>query len=72
MRGRSSLHFPCSFLRTSVILNSMSRRKMETLSPEAKQAEQLKNEGNFCFSKDRFGAAIEAYTEVLFPSLLFP
>ena len=30
----------------------------------AKQAEQLRQEGNFCFKKDRFGAAIDAYTEV--------
>ncbi|KAL3517858.1 hypothetical protein ACH5RR_020447 [Cinchona calisaya] len=31
----------------------------------AKQAEQLRQEGNFCFKKDRFGAAIDAYTEAI-------
>lgn len=30
-----------------------------------KQAEQLRKDGNHYFKKDRFGAAIEAYTEVL-------
>lgn len=35
----------------------------------AKQAEQLKQDGNFCFTKNRFGAAIDAYTEVPFPPL---
>lgn len=35
------------------------------LSP-AKQAEQLKKDGNVCFKKDRFRAAIDAYTEVFF------
>lgn len=30
----------------------------------AKQADQLKQEGNTYFKKDRFGAAIDAYTEV--------
>lgn len=34
------------------------------------QAEQLKNDGNVFFSKNRFGAAIDAYTEV--PYFLFP
>ncbi|KAI5679912.1 hypothetical protein M9H77_01139 [Catharanthus roseus] len=31
----------------------------------AKQAEQLKQDGNFCFTKNRFGAAIDAYTEAI-------
>ncbi|KAG8387247.1 hypothetical protein BUALT_Bualt02G0001600 [Buddleja alternifolia] len=31
----------------------------------AEQAEQLKLDGNMCFSKDRFGAAIDAYTEAI-------
>lgn len=30
----------------------------------AKQAERLKEDGNSCFKKERFGAAIDAYTEV--------
>lgn len=30
----------------------------------AKQAERLKEDGNNCFKKERFGAAIDAYTEV--------
>nr|XP_048336489.1 E3 ubiquitin-protein ligase CHIP isoform X1 [Ziziphus jujuba var. spinosa] len=34
------------------------------LSP-AKQAEQLKKDGNVCFKKDRFRAAIDAYTEAI-------
>lgn len=34
------------------------------LSP-AKQAELLKKDGNSYFKKDRIGAAIDAYTEVL-------
>lgn len=33
----------------------------------AKQAELLKQDGNICFKKDRFGAAIDAYTEVPIP-----
>lgn len=43
----------------------------------AKQAERLKEDGNSCFKKERFGAAIDAYTEVYdshylfhFPSLI--
>ena len=31
-----------------------------------RQAEQLRKDGNHYFSKDRFGAAIDAYTEVFF------
>ncbi|KAL3531059.1 hypothetical protein ACH5RR_010381 [Cinchona calisaya] len=31
----------------------------------AKQAELLRQGGNFCFKKDRFGAAIDAYTEAI-------
>ncbi|KAG5567197.1 hypothetical protein RHGRI_002677 [Rhododendron griersonianum] len=34
------------------------------VSTAAKQAEQLKKDGNSCFKKERFGAAIDAYTEV--------
>lgn len=34
------------------------------LSAAAKQAEQLRKDGNVYFKKDRFGAAIDAYTEV--------
>lgn len=36
------------------------------LAGVAKQAEQLRLDGNFYFSKDRYGAAIDAYTEVKF------
>lgn len=39
----------------------------------AKQAEQLRIDGNSYFKKDRFGAAIDAYTEVsskLFSTLI--
>lgn len=32
----------------------------------AKQAEKLRINGNTYFKKDRFGAAIDAYTEVFF------
>ncbi|KAG5567198.1 hypothetical protein RHGRI_002677 [Rhododendron griersonianum] len=35
------------------------------VSTAAKQAEQLKKDGNSCFKKERFGAAIDAYTEAL-------
>lgn len=35
------------------------------LSSAAKQAEQLRNDGNTYFKKDRFGAAIDAYTEAI-------
>jgi STIP1 family protein 1 len=35
-------------------------KKMSTAN---KQAEQLRQDGNFYFKKDRFGAAIDAYTE---------
>lgn len=48
------------------------------MSPSvAKQAEQLKQEGNHCFVKNRFGAAIDAYTEVFlffckFMLIVFP
>lgn len=35
------------------------------LTAAAKQAEQLRIDGNTYFRKDRFGAAIDAYTEVL-------
>ncbi|KAG2321491.1 hypothetical protein Bca52824_014704 [Brassica carinata] len=31
----------------------------------AKQAERLKEDGNSCFKKERFGAAIDAYTEAI-------
>ncbi|KAG5514848.1 hypothetical protein RHGRI_036034 [Rhododendron griersonianum] len=34
-------------------------------SPSAMQAERLRRDGNFCFKKDRFGAAIDAYTEAI-------
>lgn len=36
------------------------------LSSALKQAEQLRMDGNHYFKKDRFGAAIDAYTEVFF------
>lgn len=36
----------------------------EAVSPSAKQAEKLRQDGNNYFKKDRFGAAIDAYTEV--------
>ncbi|GMN50226.1 hypothetical protein TIFTF001_019380 [Ficus carica] len=35
------------------------------LSSALKQAEQLRKDGNHCFKKDRFGAAIDAYTEAI-------
>lgn len=35
------------------------------LSAFAKQAEQLKKDGNVYFKKNRFGAAIDAYTEAI-------
>ncbi|XP_022759811.1 E3 ubiquitin-protein ligase CHIP-like isoform X2 [Durio zibethinus] len=35
------------------------------LSAAAKQAEQLRKDGNNYFKKDRFGAAIDAYTEAI-------
>lgn len=38
---------------------------MAAMSAVAKQAEQLRQEGNFCFKKYRFGAAIDAYTEAI-------
>lgn len=34
-------------------------------SPAAKQAEQLRQDGNIYFKKDRFAAAIDAYTEAI-------
>ena len=37
------------------------------VSAVAKQAEKLRINGNAYFKKDRFGAAIDAYTEVFFP-----
>lgn len=43
---------------------------METgsaLTGVAKQAEQLRLDGKLYFSKGRFGAAIDAYTEVIQP-----
>ncbi|RDY11867.1 E3 ubiquitin-protein ligase CHIP, partial [Mucuna pruriens] len=38
---------------------------VDYLSLVAKQAEQLRIDGNNCFKKDRFGAAIDAYTEAI-------
>ncbi|KAI8574196.1 hypothetical protein RHMOL_Rhmol01G0336300 [Rhododendron molle] len=35
------------------------------VSTAAKQAELLKKDGNSCFKKERFGAAIDAYTEAI-------
>ncbi|KAL9397773.1 hypothetical protein Peur_012026 [Populus x canadensis] len=35
------------------------------LSDEEKRAEKLRQEGNICFSKDRFQAAIDAYTAAI-------
>lgn len=40
-------------------------------SMAAKQAERLKEDGNSCFKKERFGAAIDAYTEVHFSHYRF-
>ncbi|KAH7839027.1 hypothetical protein Vadar_033957 [Vaccinium darrowii] len=37
----------------------------EAVSPSAKQAEKLRQDGNIYFKKDRFGAAIDAYTEAI-------
>lgn len=37
----------------------------EAVSPSAKQAEKLRQDGNNYFKKDRFGAAIDAYTEAI-------
>lgn len=39
------------------------------MSAVARQAEQLRINGNNYFKKDRFGAAIDAYTEVFFREL---
>lgn len=39
---------------------------VEYLSSVAKQAEQLRVDGNNYFKKERFGASIDAYTEVCF------
>ncbi|CAK7349414.1 unnamed protein product [Dovyalis caffra] len=39
--------------------------EVAALSATAKQAEKLKQEGNKCFNKDRFQAAIDAYTEAI-------
>lgn len=41
------------------------------LAAAAIQAERLKSDGNDYFKRNRFGAAIDAYTEV-FLSFLFP
>uniref|UniRef100_A0A803KQ70 E3 ubiquitin-protein ligase CHIP n=1 Tax=Chenopodium quinoa TaxID=63459 RepID=A0A803KQ70_CHEQI len=38
---------------------------MAAISSVAKQAEQLRQDGNNCFKKSRFGAAIDAYTEAI-------
>lgn len=38
---------------------------VSALSDEEKQAEKLRLEGNKCFSKDRFQAAIDAYTAAI-------
>ncbi|XP_011024585.1 PREDICTED: E3 ubiquitin-protein ligase CHIP [Populus euphratica] len=38
---------------------------VSALSAEEKQAEKLRQEGNICFSKDRFQAAIDAYTAAI-------
>ncbi|KAL2933339.1 E3 ubiquitin-protein ligase CHIP [Bienertia sinuspersici] len=38
---------------------------MAAMSAVAKQAEQLRQDGNIYFKKDRFGAAIDAYTEAI-------
>ena len=40
------------------------RPGVSALSAEEKQAEKSKLEGNECFRKNRFQAAIDAYTEV--------
>lgn len=37
----------------------------QVVSSAAKQAEQLRQDGNTYFKKDRFGAAIDAYTEAI-------
>lgn len=37
----------------------------------AKQAEKLRIDGNSYFKKDRFGAAIDAYTEVFLGLLIY-
>lgn len=37
----------------------------EAVSPSAQQAEKLRQDGNIYFKKDRFGAAIDAYTEAI-------
>ncbi|XP_057472528.1 E3 ubiquitin-protein ligase CHIP-like isoform X1 [Actinidia eriantha] len=38
---------------------------VEVVSSSAKQAEQLRQDGNTYFKKERFGAAIDAYTEAI-------
>lgn len=54
-------------LEIEVILRSQ-KKKSEKMSAivGSKQAEQLKQDGNSYFQKNRFGAAIDAYTEVFF------
>lgn len=47
-----------------VIIKEEMRRTPD-LSAAAKQAEQLRKDGNVYFKKDRFGAAIDAYTEAI-------
>uniref|UniRef100_A0A0D3CM24 E3 ubiquitin-protein ligase CHIP n=2 Tax=Brassica oleracea var. oleracea TaxID=109376 RepID=A0A0D3CM24_BRAOL len=74
---RDSTHAPPEEEKFSV---RSSRKKRESLrfdrivlematgavSPmAAKQAERLKEDGNNCFKKERFGAAIDAYTEAI-------
>lgn len=43
---------------------------MKGVNSAAMQAEQLKLDGNLCFMKNRFGAAIDAYTEVFFQDFM--
>jgi STIP1 family protein 1 len=44
---------------------------VSALSDEEKRAENLRLEGNICFSKDRFQAAIDAYTAVRYFLYIF-
>lgn len=66
------LQYP--FLSHNALKHCVAEREKEpTMPPKvqdflsvAKQAEQLRKDGNNYFKKQRFGAAIDAYTEVFF------
>lgn len=68
-----SLSFPVYIIGVCIGFSEEERvnnfkiaEKMAATIVGSKQAEQLKQDGNNYFQKNRFGAAIDAYTEVLF------